>query len=178
MAMVKSFLSFPLAFVLAGCCGGAQSIQQYDLEERCGSLPCGVSLVNGSASITTTFHAGEHGLRLEKNTSIRIDQDPTKPAPLEQEAQLQVLFLCDEGTNFEVVLGSEDASGPAEVSLTGTPSPPTDTDEFPVATFVIPVPGHEVFIRPQLRFLQFTTIGPGGCILDNMWVFVPNLCAG
>ena len=176
--MVKSILLVPLAFGLASCCGGATTIQQYDLEDHCGFLPCGVTIVKGSASIVTTFHGGEHGLRLEKNTTMRIDQAASKPAPLDIDAHLQVLFLCDEGTSFDVVLGSEDANGPAMVTLMGTPSPPSDTDEFPVATFAIPGPEFGVLFRPQIRFLEFTTIGPGGCTLDNIWVYVPNLCAG
>ena len=178
MAMVKSLIFFPAALLLAGCCGGPQNIQRYDLEERCGSLPCGVTLLDGSASIVTTFHVAEQGIRLEKNTTIRIDQDPTKPAPLEQDAHLQVLFLCDAGTNFDVVVGSTDSSGPMEVTLVGTPSPPSKTSEMPVATFPIPGPAFGVLFRPQLQFLEFTTFGPGGCTLDNIWVHVPNLCPG
>lgn len=177
--MVKSFLFLAAAFLLVACsCGTPETIQQYDLEERCGSLPCGVNLVSGNASIVSTFHAGEHGILLEKNSVIRIDHDATKSAPLKFDVQLHVLFQCDENTSFDVVLGSEDASGPTEVNLTGMPIPVTNTDELLAATFPIPVPDSLVPDRPQLRFLQFTTVGPGGCTLDDIWVFVPHLCQG
>jgi hypothetical protein len=179
MAMVKPFLFVLTAFLLGACyCSGPITIYENDLEKQCGALPCGVTLLNGSASIVTTYHAGEHGIRLETNSAVRIDRDASTSAPLKVESQLQVLFLCDEGTSFDVVLGSEDATGPTEVTLTGMVSPKTDTGEIPVATFVIPVPGPEVSIRPQLRFLQFTTIGPGGCTLGGIWVYLPNLCQG
>jgi hypothetical protein len=179
MAMVKSFLLLSTAFWLAACyCGGPETIQLNELENRCGSLPCGVTLVSGNASIVPTFHKGEHGIRLDKNSVMRIDSDPSKATPLLAEAQLQVLFLCDENTSFDVVMGSEDASGPTEVTLMGKASPASGTDELPVATFEIPGPNNQVLVRPQLRFLQFTTIGPGGCTLDDIWVLVAHLCQG
>ena len=179
MAMVKSFVLLLTAFFLASCtCGTPETIQLNELEERCGSLPCGVAVVSGSASIATTFHAGEHGIRLEKNSVMRIDSDPTKSTPLLAEAELRVIFHCDEKTSFDVVLGSEDAMGPTQVTLMGTPLTASGTAEFPVASFVIPGPNNQVLVRPQLRFLQFTTIGPGGCTLDDIWVLVEHLCQG
>lgn len=177
--MVKSFFFlFTMSFLAACTCGTPETIQLNELEEHCGSLPCGVKLVSGNASIVTTFHAGEQGIRLEKNSVMRIDSDATKSTPLLAEAQLRVLFHCDEKTSFDVVLGSQDASGPTEVTLTGMPSPASDTDELPLATFEIPGPNNQVLVRPQLRFLQFTTIGPGGCTLDDIWVMVEHLCQG
>lgn len=175
--MVKSLFLLSMPFWVASCyCGGPETIQEYDLENHCGSLPCDVKLLNGSAAIVTTYHSGEHGIRLEKNSAMRIDA--STPAPLEADAHLQVLFLCDANTSFDVVLGAEDTSGPTETNLMGMPSPPSTTGELSAATFVLPVPDSQVFVRPQLRFLQFTTMGPGGCTFDDIWVFTPNLCQG
>ncbi len=67
MAMVKSFLLLSTAFFLAACtCGPPETIQLNELEERCGSLPCGIKLVSGNASISAIHDDGSGRLHARR----------------------------------------------------------------------------------------------------------------
>ena len=178
--MVKLLVVSVFLLLLAGCnCPDGNTIYQDNLETTCNGLPCGFILEAGSASVGTTYHAGEHGIRIETASAVRKDFDVSANLTLTPETVVRWMALCDKSTSFEMVVGFDKGTTDIlEISPAGTLSPfkePAAVNEilFPLGTLGPTTPFPE-----RLRSLRLETLGPGGCTLDDLWIYLPIECGG
>ncbi len=108
-----------------------------ELEERCGDLPCGWSQIEGAegqARYVTTFHSGDHGIRL-------AGSDVTVRGPGNEPGDVSLAFgtlsarlsaICDPGAELVIRVGLTDVAdtgtGPRLDTLEGRPSVSTEWD--------------------------------------------------
>lgn len=92
----------------------AARIHEEDFETLCDGVPCGWERTSGRADQATwieTIHPGEHGLRLEGETSVRGPGGPPLPSFDPRFLSLALTARCDAGSSLRVEVAITDDAG-------------------------------------------------------------------
>lgn len=134
----------------ADCCDRGPVLIAVDDFEACEDPLCGWRSVSGVAERTATFHAGEHGLRLEGGTRIEKDWAPDD-AP---QAVTELDLLVDCTREARLVLVNPDGAD-ANVDVGNRDDHERVLERLPVA----------VIDEPSTVILEAR--GDGGCLVDD-----------
>jgi hypothetical protein len=155
-----------LAALLAGCpCDpGVPEVFHEGFENWCGDMPCGWTLVAGSAEIASTYHAGEHGVALEAGSrmSYNLADLPLSPEPEAVDAIL-VLARCD--VPCEVVLTVVTDAGDLVATMDPGFSPAADL--FETRRLDLAPEGAGAGRHATRLAIEVTA---GSCTIDELWI--------
>ncbi|MBN1947467.1 MAG: hypothetical protein JW797_17480 [Bradymonadales bacterium] len=170
-----------LALLVVSCpCGyGRSALFHESFEVACGDLPCNWRLLEGTATLVETFHAGEHALELSENARIQtnlsavwIDQDDHVP--------LTVGLICSQGSTLAFTLTIDNQG--TTYTATGETDGSWSFDERYIESIEVrltPVQNAPYRSQEAIR-LEVQLNGPGECILDDLRILSADIveCLG
>jgi hypothetical protein len=170
-----------LLAVGAGCdCDtGRAAVYWESFEDACGEMPCGWEQVEGRAQRVSTYHAGEHGLRLERGAIVSTVPDGVFLEPYDplarQEDEVYVAVQCQEGASLEFRVEIE-VPGGLEV-LTGTFIPlvydPHSIDVW--RGRLVATGGGAWSSAARVLVIEVEQFGEGTCVIDDLRILTGEL---
>ena len=174
------------ALLLSGCpCDPGHPELFHDrLEARCGELPCDWERLAGDVLVVTTWHAGEHALRLSGGARLTRHLPPVAVTGAYDGFLLAAAVEC-EGTATLSFAVEVDAGGEEPLRFAATAQCPADGDEV-VEPCVVPVrdaAGAGPETLPTHYFIERLEIeqtGDGACVVDDVRILsgYMNQCMG
>jgi|GEM_PF-2253249 len=180
------------ALLLALACGEASPDQEFlwvdTFEDVCDDgLPCGWQRIDGAATdasfVETSFHPGEHGLRLDGTVTVRGPENDAGPVIFNL-GSLEARFIarCDEGASIEILVGLRELTsdgldtGRVDMTMPARVFPPTTWSAEPDSTVIT---SESAFVDgglgspPNTGTLQVTSVsltksGPGSCEIAEL----------
>jgi hypothetical protein len=167
---MRRALAIACACLLTAChCDpGIPEVFHDGFEGGCGDVPCGWTLETGTSERVSTFHSGEHGVRLSDSARItRPIEDVELSENSETEDAVQLMVWCDAGTGLLVTLEAEEAGMPVLMAATLDPDTVEPDGLMPVVTLNLAGRTHPP-VATTLQQLSMELAGPGTCTIDEV----------